>query len=289
MAARSVWKGFIRFSLVSIPVKAYTGTASGGGRITLNQLHADCGARIKYQKTCPVHGEVKTDEIVSGYEFSKDQYVTITPDELAKLRSKSDKTIGIEAFVESDAVEPRYYNGRMMYLVPDGVVGRKPYAMVHRLMVEENKVAFATGVFNNRDQIMLIRPQGKLLAATFLCYQEEVRPPAEFEPEVPDVEVEKKEMDLARTLVAQLTEETFDFGSYKDPYDAALEKLVEAKVAGKEIVAPPEEEVPQVINLMEALQKSLDQSKAKAKPPKIAAAASAAKAPAAAKKRKSSG
>ncbi len=289
MAARSVWKGFIRFSLVSIPVKAYTGTASGGGRITLNQLHADCGARIKYQKVCPVHGELKADEIVSGYEFSKDQYVTITPDELAKLRSKSDKTIGIEAFIESDAVEPRYFNGRMMYLVPDGVVGKKPYAMVHRLMVEESKVAFATGVFNNRDQIMLIRPVGKLLAATFLCYQEEVRPPAEFEPEVPDVEVEKKEMDLARTLVAQLTEEKFDFSSYKDEYDASLEKLVEAKVAGKEIVAPPEEEVPQVINLMEALQKSLDQAKAKAKPPKIAAAASAAKAPAAAKRRKSSG
>jgi DNA end-binding protein Ku len=290
MAARSVWKGFIRFSLVSIPVKAYTGSVSGGGRITLNQLHSECGSRIKYQKVCPIHGELKADEIVSGYEFSKDQYVTITPEELGKLRSKSDKTIGIEAFIEKDAVEPRYFNGRMMYLVPDGVVGKKPYAMVHRLMVEEGKVAFATGVFNNRDQIMLIRPQGKLLAATFLCYQEEVRSPAEFEPEAPDVEVEKKEMDLARTLVSQLTDEKFDFSSYKDQYDAALEKLVEAKVAGKEIVAPPEEEVPQVINLMEALQKSLDQAKAKAKPPKIAAAASATKAPAAAaKRRKSSG
>lgn len=272
-AARSVWKGYVRFSLVSIPVKAYTAAASGGGKISLNQLHKDCGARIRYQKVCPVHGEVKADEIVSGYEFAKDQYVTVEPDELSKIRSKSDKTIGIEAFVAADAVEPRYYTGRMLYLVPDGPVAKKPYAMLRQVLEQEGKVAFATGIFSNRDQVMVIRPQGKLLGATFLSYAEEVRSPAEFEPEVPDVEVEKKELDLARTLVAQLSEEKFEFAKYADQYDAALTKLIEAKVAGKEIIAPPEEEEPQVINLMEALQKSLDAAKAKAKarPPKLAA------------------
>lgn len=275
MAARSVWKGYIRFSLVSIPVKAYTGTSSDGGKISLNQLHKECGARVKYQKVCPVHGELKTDDIVSGYEFSKDQYVTIDSEELTKLRSKSDKTIGIEAFILRDTIEPRYYSGRMMYLVPDGMIGKKPYAMLHQLMMQEKKIAFSTGVFSNKDQIMVLRPVGKLIAATFLCYQDEVRSPAEFEPEVPDVEVEKKELDLARTLVNQLSEDKFDFGAYKDTYSSQLEKLVEAKVAGKEIVAPPTEEEPQVINLMEALQKSLDASKAKAKPPKIAAPATA--------------
>lgn len=275
MAARSVWKGYIRFSLVSIPVKAYTGTASGGGKITLNQLHKDCGARIKYQKVCPVHGELKAEDIVSGFEFSKDQYVMIDAEEIAKLRSKSDKTIGIEAFIPKDSVEPRYYNGRMMYLVPDGPIGKKPYAMLHQIMSQEKRVAFSTGVFSNKDQVMVLRPVGKLIAATFLSYAEEVRSPAEFEPEVPDVEVEKKELDLARTLVNQLSEDKFDFAKYHDTYDAALEKLVEAKVAGKEIVAPPSEEEPQVINLMEALQKSLDAAKAKAKPPKIAAPATA--------------
>lgn len=275
MAARSVWKGFIRFSLVSIPVKAYTATASGGGKISLNQLHKDCGARIKYQKVCSVHGEVKADEIISGYEFSKDQYVTIDPEELVKLRSKSDRTIGIETFIPRDAVEPRYYSGKMLYLVPDGMVGKKPYAILHQIMSQEKKVAFSTGVFSNKEQIMVLRPVGKLIAATFLSYQEEVRSPAEFEPEAPDVEVEKKELDLARMLVGQLTEDKFDFGSYKDSYDAGLEKLVEAKVAGKEIVASPTEEEPQVINLMEALQKSLDTAKAKVKPPKIAAPSTA--------------
>lgn len=286
MAARSVWKGYIRFSLVSIPCKAYTATASSSGGVALNQLHKDCGARIKYTKTCPVHGEVPTSEIVSGYEFAKDQYVVIDPDEIETLRSKSDKTLGIEAFISSETIEPRYFTGRTMYLVPDGPIGRKPYAMLHRLMAEEDKVGFCTGVFNNKEQIMLLRPIDKLIGVSFLSYSTEVRSPAEFEPEVGDVDLEKKELDLARTLVNQLTEEDFDFAKYADTYQEKLTQLVQAKVEGKEIVAPPEEEEPQVINLMEALQKSLDDAKAKAKPAKITKPGTAAKKTAAAAKAK---
>lgn len=290
MAARSVWTGYIRFSLVSIPVKAYTATASGGGKISLNQLHKSCGSRIKYQKVCPTHGELKADDIVSGYEFADDQYVTIDTEELVKLRSKSDKTIGIEAFIAEDAVEPRYYSGRMLYLVPDGPIGKKPYSMLHQIMCQEKKAAFSTGVFSNKEQIILLRPVGKLLAATFLAYQDEVRSPAEFEGEVGDIAADKKELDLARMLVDQLSEEKFNFGAYKDKYDAELEKLIQAKVAGSEVIAAPTEEAPQVINLMEALQKSLDaaKSKTKAKPPMIAAPASAEAAAAPKRKRKTS-
>jgi len=288
MAARSVWTGYIRFSLVSIPVKAYTATASGGGKISLNQLHKNCGSRIKYQKVCPTHGELKADEIVSGYEFADDQYVTIDTEELAKLRSKSDKTIGIEAFIPQDAVEPRYYSGRMLYLVPDGPIGKKPYAMLHQIMCKEKKAAFSTGVFSNKEQIILLRPVGKLLAATFLAYQDEVRSPAEFESEVGDVAVEKKELDLAHMLVNQLSDEKFNFGAYKDKYDVELEKLIQAKVAGEEVISAPTEEAPQVINLMEALQKSLDAAKSKARPPMIAAPASAEAATQPKRKRKTS-
>jgi DNA end-binding protein Ku len=288
MAARSVWKGYIRFSLVSIPVKAYTATASGGGKISLNQLHKECNSRVKYQKVCPTHGELKSEDIVSGYEFAENQYVTIDPEELAKLRTKSDKTIGIEAFISQDAVDPRYYNGKMLYLVPDGMIGKKPYAMLHQIMMQEKKAAFSTGVFSNKDQIILLRPVGKLIAATFLAYQDEVRSPAEFEPEVPDVEMEKKELDLARTLVNQLSDEKFNFGAYKDKYDNELQKLIEMKISGKEVVAAPTEDAPQVINLMEALQKSLDAAKAKAKPPMIAAPASAEAEATPKKKRKTS-
>ncbi len=119
MAARSTWKGYLQINLVSIPVKAYTATASGS-EIRLNQLHAKCNARINYKKTCPVHGEVKADEIVSGYEYSKDQYVIIDTAELDKLRTEDDKAIRVTTFVMPDDIAPGYYSGKMHYLVPDG-------------------------------------------------------------------------------------------------------------------------------------------------------------------------
>lgn len=299
MASRSVWSGHVRFSLVTIPVKAYTATASGGGRIRLNQLHGhtgngeDCGARIKYMKYCPVHGEVGSDEIVSGYQLDKDRYVVIDTDELEKLRTPAEKAIGIEAFVDRDALEPRHYNGKSYFLVPDGVVGRKPYALLMRALSEENKVAFAQGVFQRREQIMLLRPHGRLLVANFLAYENEMKNPAEFEGEAPEVELPKQEVDLAKTLLAQLTDENFDLGRYRDEYEHKLEKLIEAKVAGEEIVAAPaEEEEAPVINLMEALQKSLAEAKGKAaasaRPPKQAAPSTAQKRKAASRKRKSS-
>lgn len=286
MASRPVWKGFIRFSLVSIPVKAYTAVASGGDKITLNQLHKDCGARIKYSKVCPIHGELKSDEIVSGYEFADDQYAIIDPEEVAKLRSKSDRTIEIDAFISDKRIDARYYSGRTMYLTPDGAIGAKPYVMLHQLLAEERKVAFSTGVFNNRDQTMLLRPEEKLIAATFLRYESEVKPLAEFEPEVPSLQIDKKELDLGRTLVNQLVDPKFNFSKYTDHYNEQLQKLVESKVAGKEIVAAPAEEEPQVINLMEALQKSLDQAKAKARPPKITKPSTATRATPATKRKK---
>src|SRR5439155_21971853 len=106
MAARSTWKGFIRLSLVSIPVKAYTATPSQAGEVRLNQLHAGCNSRIKYQKVCPIHGELKSDEIVSGYEYSKDQYVVIDPNELDKLRTEDSKALSIQEFVPSNSIDP---------------------------------------------------------------------------------------------------------------------------------------------------------------------------------------
>ena len=290
MASRPSWKGFIRFSLVSVPVKGYTAARSdAGSRVALNQLHKDCGARVKYQKVCPIHGELKADQIVSGYEYADDQYAVIDPEELQKLRSKNDRTIGIEAFIPATKIDPRYYSGRLMYLTPDGPIGHKPYAMLHRLLVEDKRVAVSLGVFSNKVQVMLLRPEEKLLAVQFLNYETEVKSPAEFEPEVPAVTVTPKELDMARMLVEQLTDAKFDFGTCKDKYAEELAKLVEAKVAGKQLVSAPAEEEPQVINLMEALQKSLDAAKAKAKPAKRVAPSTAGKrAAGAAKRRKSS-
>ena len=125
MASRSIWSGFIRFGLVSVPVKAYTATASGGGGISLNQLHKDCNSRINYKKTCPVHGELKADEIVSGYEFAKGQYVVIDPSEVEKLRAANEKAIDVKAFIPPDVVDARYFSGKNWVLLPDGPVASK--------------------------------------------------------------------------------------------------------------------------------------------------------------------
>src|SRR5258705_541845 len=128
MALRTSWKGFLKLSLVSVPVKAYTATTSSGTEIRLNQLHADCNSRINYKKTCPLHGEVSGDQIVSGYEYSKGQYVIVDTDELEKLRTEDDKAITIDTFIKSGTLDPIYSTGKSYYLVPDGPVAQKPYA-----------------------------------------------------------------------------------------------------------------------------------------------------------------
>ncbi len=298
MAARSSWKGFLRLSLVSIPVKAYTATASGGGEIHLNQIHADCHSRIKYQKTCPIHGEVSNDAIVSGYEFAKGQYVVIDPDELDKLRSESDKAVKIDSFVATDALDPLYFSGRTYYLVPDGPVGQKPYALLHKGMVDQGRQAIAQVVMHGKEQVVMLRPMGKLIAMSMLSFESQVVKPENFEGEVPPQEATGPEMDLVKTLIKASTAPKFDFSKYKDTYTEKLSQLIEAKVQGKEIVAPPQEEA-QVINLMDALKKSLAMQGApmaaavgaetagEARPPRKMAK-SLPKKPAAEKKRKSS-
>jgi DNA end-binding protein Ku len=293
-AARSVWKGFLQFSLVSVPVKAYTAAVSGGGKIQLNQLHAECNSRIRYLKSCPVHGEVPADQIVSGYEFAKGQYVIIDPDELDKLRSPAEKAVQIRSFVERSEIPDRYFSGRTLYLVPDGLVGHKPFNLLHRVMSESGRVGFAQVVMNGREKLMLIQPVESLLAMSELSYDQELKKPADFSDEVTKVEISPDEVKLARTLTEAMAAKDFDIGAYKDTYADNLAALIEAKVQGRQVVAPPAEEPAQVIDLMEALQKSVEATKQKAagaaagKPPKLAAPGGAEKKETAARKRKTS-
>ena len=294
MAARSVWKGFIQFSLVSVPVKAYTAAVSGGGKIAFNQLHSKCNSRIKYQKVCPTHGEVPAEEIVSGYEFANGQYVIIDTDELDKLRTPAEKSVRIESFIDPTLIPNRYYCGRTLYLTPDGPVGQKPYNLLHRVMVETNRAGFAQVVMQGKEKLMLVRPVDDLLAMYELMYEQELKKPADFKDEVNKVEISPEEVKLARTLTEAMAVKEFDLSAYKDTYTERLTALIEAKVQGKEIVAPPAEEAPQVINLMEALQRSVEATKGKAaatagaKPMKLVAPAGAERRETAARKRKTS-
>lgn len=274
MAARSSWKGYLKLSLVSVPVKAYSASSSGSSPVQLNQLHEECHSRIKYQKTCPIHGEVSTDQIVMGYEFAKGQYVIIDTDEINKLRSESDKSINVNAFVPEDAIDPIYHSGRTYYLTPDGPVGQKPYSLLRQTMADENVCAVAQVVISNKEQLVLLRPVENLLAMTVLAYDSEVKKPAAFEDEITEVNADEEELKLTRMLVEALTKPEIDLSQYKDVYTEKLTELITAKVEGKELVTPPAEDQPQVINLMEALKASVQQvqvpakAAAKAKPEK---------------------
>lgn len=289
MAPRATWKGFLKLSLVSVPVKAYTATASDGGEIRLNQLHAQCNSRIKYRKICPIHGEVANDEIVSGYEYAKDQYVVVDTSELEKLRTEDPKAITLDEFIAPEALDPAYYKGATYYLVPDGPIGQRPYAVLHQGLVDQNRYGVARMVLHGKEQVVLLRPIEKLLAISPINFEHQITRPATFDDEVPAVEMNPEELQLIETLIDASTHKKFDLGKYKDVYTEKLTQLIEAKVAGKEIVAPPEHEHAHVINLMDALKQSVEKvQKTKDAAEKPPAKMAPSKKPRAEKKKKSS-
>jgi len=260
MSMRHSWKGFLKLSLVTIPVKAYPVAASGGD-IHLHQLHAACKGRVKYKKTCPQHGELAQSDIVSGYEYAKDRYVVVDPDELDKLRTESDKAIQIDAFIAAGVLDPIYSNGRSYYLVPDGPVAQKGFAVLRRGMLEEKRQAIAEVVMHGKEHVVWLRPTDRVIVMSQLCYDSQVTKPAELTEEIAETETAAEEMSLLRTLMAARTPRKFDLGKYQDRYTTKLTQLIEAKVAGKEVVAAPANEPAPVINLVEALRRSLAEAK----------------------------
>ena len=256
MAPRSVWKGFLKLSLVAVPIKAFT-ASNATQDIHLHQLHADCHNRIHYHKVCPQHGQVPSDQIVSGYEYAKGQYVVVSDDEIDRLRNESDKGIQIEVFFPPEAFDPLYATGKRYYLAPDGPVGQKGYAVLYQAMLELKRYALARAVLHSREQWVLLRPQQGLLVLEVLHYAHQVHLPETFLSEAPAAEVAPQELLLAKTLIGAASVEALDCSRYPDRYTQKLTQVIEAKVAGQEIVAPAPEEIPEVINLMEALKESV--------------------------------
>jgi DNA end-binding protein Ku len=266
VAARSSWKGYLKLSLVSVPVRGYT-AHSTSNEIRLNQLHETCHNRIRYQKVCPVHGEVTQDEIVSGYEYAKGQYVVIDPDELAKLRKERDRSITIDAVVSPDSIDTIYYTDKTYYLLPDGAVGVKPYALIHKSLEVNNLAAVARVVLYGREDIVLVRPYEQLLSMTALKYAAQVTPVSAIAEELGKVgDLNREELTLTRTLLKAFEKKRFKLEAYTDSYVAQLREFIEAKVEGKEIVAPPATEEPHVINLMDALKKSVARAEHEGEP-----------------------
>jgi DNA end-binding protein Ku len=254
-----MWKGSIRFSLVSVPVEAFTASEPDDGEIHLNQLHDECHNRIRYQKTCPVHGEVSNSEIVSGYEYEKDHYVVIDKKEIEKVQASGDKAIEIRTFISSDDIDPIYYDGRTFYLTPRAG-GEKPYAVLAEAMAKEKRFGLATVVLYSKEQIGLLRPIDDVLAMTMLHYKSQIREPELVEPHLQKVSVAAQELKLAQQLIKASTDKKFDFSQFEDRYTDRLRELIDSKLAGKKIVISPiRDDAPPTINLMDALRKSMKQ------------------------------
>ena len=256
MAPRSSWKGFLKLSRVSVPVKAYTANATGN-EIRLHQLHKETHARIQYRKTVPEVGEVASDEIVKGYEYAKGQYVIIDDDELDKLRTESDRSITIDGFVDPQTLDAVFLGGRTYYLTPDGAVGQKPYALLRMGMEQNGVCAVAEVVISRKEQVVILRPLNGLLAMTLLNRHDQVKPASAFKDEVADTEVSDDEMKLTNILIEASRIQEFDFSKYKDNYKEKLTRLIEMKIEGQEIVQVHDPEEPKIINLMEALKQSV--------------------------------
>lgn len=255
-SASKIWSGMLNFGLISMPVCLFT--AASEERISFNQIHPKCQGRIKQQLFCPSCDAVVTrTDLVKGYEYEKDRYVTVTEAELTAVEPKSAKILELSAFVPSAQVDPLFFESSY-YLAPvDG--GQKPYALVLQAMRESNLVAIARIVRNGKEHVCAIRPYGQGMILHTLYWIDEVR--ALSYPELPATN--EAEVGMAKQLIQMLTTE-WDPKQYTDPYRAAVMQLIASKCAGKELPAPPPTtQKAVVIDIASALQQSLAAMKAK--------------------------
>ncbi|HEX6795620.1 MAG TPA: Ku protein [Casimicrobiaceae bacterium] len=251
----------ISFGMVSIPVKLYTATQAQAG-VSFNLLHRDCGSRLRQQYLCAREGVVvERSDMVKGYEFVKDQYVTFTPDELKELEEKGTQTIEINEFVPASSIDPLYYD-KAYFLGPDKG-GAKPYALLAESMRQTGKTAVGRYAARGKQYIVQLRAIPGGLVMQQLLYAPEVRTIADIPIET--TAVRDGELALAKQLIAQISADQFDPTQYEDDVRKRIEAAVQKKVDGEQISISPSVQEPgaQVIDLMEALRASLDKTLAK--------------------------
>ncbi|MCK1497781.1 MULTISPECIES: Ku protein [unclassified Bradyrhizobium] len=255
MAPRANWKGFLRLSLVTCPVALYPAT-SESEKIAFNQLNRQTGHRIKYLKVDADTGdEVPNEDIVKGYQFEKDQFIEVSKEELEEIALESTRTIEIDEFVDKADIDPRYLI-RPYYIRPDGKVGHDAFAVIRETIREMDKVAIGRVVLTNREHIIALEPMDKGLVGTLLRYPYEVRSEQEYFDEIQDVKVTKDMLDLARHIVNQKAG-SFEPEKFEDHYETALIELINQKRAGKPITPKDKPAATNVVNLMEALRRSV--------------------------------
>ena len=256
--ARSIWSGAISFGLVNVPIKLYSAVSKK--TVRFHQLNGTTGNRIQQKRVDPETGdEVNYEDIVKGYELTRDRYVIITPEELETLDPEKTRSIDIEDFVDESEIDPIFYD-HPYYLVPDKGAA-KAYGLLLNAMADADKVAIARVVIRSKEQLVAIRPHrdGDLLVMETMVFADEVVGTEDIDdlPESKDLKVSERELKMARQLIESLTD-TFDPSKYKDSYREKVLELIEAKADGQEITVAPEAPEPaKVPDLMAALEASL--------------------------------
>lgn len=275
MAARPTWKGFLKISLVNIPIKVFPATESSG-TLSFNQLHGECQTRIQQKRWCPhCNREVPNSEIVKGYQFDKGRYVVLSEDDFGKVRPESTRVIDLVQFADDSAIDPMYVD-RPYYLAPDGRMAGDAFAVMREGM--KGKVGIGKLALYGREYLVAVKPHERGIVMYTLHHAAEIRRIDTVE-ELHSVAatVKPEEVKLAKQVIATF-EGPLDLANYKDEYREGLKRIIEAKIAGEEIVAPAVEAPARVVNLMDALKKSLDAvSTKKKKPAKATVARPAAK------------
>jgi DNA end-binding protein Ku len=255
MAARPTWKGFLKISLVNIPIRVFPATDSAA-TISFNQLHAECQTRIQQKRWCPhCEREVPMSEIAKGYEFEKGRYVLMSEEDISKVRPESTRVIDLVQFTEAEAIDPIYVE-RPYYLAPDGAMAQEAFAVMREGM--KGKAGIGKLALYGREYLVAVQPKDKGLVMYTMRHAKEVRSMDNIEEleSVPS-KVKPDEIKLAKQVIENFEGE-LDLREYRDEYQEELQRIIDAKVAGEEVVAPVEETPPKVVNLMDALRQSLD-------------------------------
>jgi len=260
---RSVWKGHIRFSMVTIPIRLYNAVDSSGSSIRFNQLHREDNGRIGYDKKCKSCGDALSNkEIVKGYEYGPDEYVIVDDDDFQKLKLKSTKVIEIEGFVEADEIHQTLYD-TPYFAGPDGDVAVKVYGLLSEALKASGKMGVGKVVMRDREDMVMIGHDSGGLMIYKVRYPQFIRKMDDV-PNLDQSEVSADELKLAQSLVESMTT-TLEEIELKDTYHEAVKEMIHAKIEGKEVVTAAEEVKP-VVDIMAALKESIEQAKAVKKP-----------------------
>jgi DNA end-binding protein Ku len=255
MAPRANWKGYLKLSLVSCSIALFPATTTSE-RVRFNIINRETGNRVRYEVVDSESGdEVPQEDRVKGYKVGKDDYVLLEEDELDEVALESTHTIDIEAFVPRKEVDEIYLD-ESYYLTPNDEVGIEAYAVIREAMEESGLVGLARVVLYRRERLMMLEPRGKGIAATLLRYKNEVRDQKDYFDDIPATRVSKDMLELAEHIL-KTKKAKFDPDKFEDRYESALKKLISAKQQGKELPTAPEPKPTNVINLMDALRKSV--------------------------------